>query len=102
MTEKRTRTQKPRALDADGKPVPFNREFKKGDKLKDLLVLACPPDPKTGAKSIPLLAKSVSVSKQALGHAMGRGRVTPGLAQKIVDVADGRVTLNDLSPFIFT
>lgn len=102
MTEKRTRTQKPRAVDANGKPVPYAREFKKGGTLKNLMVSACPPDEATGAKSIPLLAKKISVSKQALGHAMGKGRVTPSLAQKIVDAADGRVSLSDLSPFIFT
>ena len=102
MTEKRTRTQKPRSVDEHGKPVPFAREFKKGGALKDLLVKACPPDPVTGAKSVPLLAKSIGVSKQALGHAMGKATVTPSLAQKIVDAADGRVSLNDLVPFIFT
>ena len=101
MTEKRTRTPKPRQLDEHGKPIPFTRQKSEGNALKKLMVEACPPDAVTGAKSIPLLAKSVGVSKQALAHAMGRSTVTPALAQKIVDVADGRVSLSDLAPFIF-
>lgn len=109
MTEKRTRTPKPRSTDEQGNPVPFVREFKQRKplskqqvKLKELMIEACPPDPVTGAKSVPLLAKEIKVSKQALGHAMSKTTVTPGLAQKIVDVAGGRVSLSDLSPFIFT
>jgi len=99
---KRTRTPKPRAIDTEGNPVPYARQFSEGGPLKDLFIKACPPEPTTGAKSIPLLAKSVGVSKQALGHAMNRNKLTPDLGQKIVDVADGRVTLNDLVPYIFT
>lgn len=109
MTEKRTRTAKPRSVDEQGQPIPYAREFKQRkpmskqqEKLKALLILACPPEKGTGAKSVPLLAKKIEVSKQALGHAMSKTTVTPGLAQKIVDAADGRVTLSDLSPFIFT
>lgn len=109
MTEKRTRTAKPRSTDKDGKPVPFAREFTQrkplspqAARLKALMIEACPPEPVTGAKSVPLLAKEIKVSKQALGHAMRKTTVTPGLAQKIVDVAGGRVSLSDLSPFIFT
>lgn len=98
----RKRTAKPRGLDANGKPIPFERKFTEGGKLKKLLIDACPPDPVTGAKSIPLLAKAIGVSKQALGHAMERNKLTTGLATKIVDKADGRVSLNDLVPFIFT
>lgn len=108
MTEKRTRTPKPRAVDDKGNPIPFTREFAQRRKLspqqqqlKDLMILACPPEPITGAKSVPLLAKKIEVSKQALGHAMSKATVTPSLAQKIVDAAEGRVSLSDLSPFIF-
>lgn len=101
MTVKRTRTAKPRALDEDGKPIPFARQFTEGGPLKKVLIEACPPDPVTGAKSIPLLAKSLNVSKQALGHAMTSGKLTPNLGQRIVDVAGGRVTISDLVPFIF-
>lgn len=101
MTTKRTRTPKPREIDENGNPVPFARQKSEGNALKKLMIEACPPDPTTGAKSIPLLAKSVGVSKQALAHAMSRNVVTPKLAQTIVDVADGRVSLSDLAPFIF-
>lgn len=108
-TTKRTRTPRPRELDANGNPVPFVREFRQrkplsrqAEALKKLMIEACPPDATTGAKSIPLLAKNIEVSKQALAHAMSKTTVTPSLAQKIVDVADGRVTLSDLAPFIFT
>lgn len=102
MTEtKRKRTPRPRAVDEHGKPIPFARQFSEGEQLKKLLIEACPPEELTGAKSIPLLAKKIEVSKQALGQAMDKKKITPSLAQKVVDVADGRVSLSDLSPFIF-
>jgi hypothetical protein len=97
----RTRTPKPRALDENGVPVPFERKLKDGGKLHTLLIKACPPDPVTGAQSVPLLAKKLDMSKQALNYAVARGKVRPGLAQKIVDLADGRVTLSDFTPFVF-
>lgn len=97
----RKRTAKPRALDEHGHPVPFDRKLKDNGALHKLLIKACPPDPVTGAKSVPLLAKKLDISKQALNGAVGRGKVRPGLAQKIVDLANGEVTLSDFSPFIF-
>lgn len=97
----RKRTAKPRALDENGKPVPFDRKMRDNGALQKLLIKACPPDPATGAKSVPLLAKELDISKQALNGAISRGKVRPGLAQKIVDLANGEVTLSDFSPFIF-
>lgn len=97
----RTRTAKPRALDENGTPVPFDRKLKDNGKLQKLFIEACPPDPTTGAKSVPLLAKELAMSKQALNYAVARGKVRPGLAQKIVDIADGRVSLSDFTPFVF-
>lgn len=97
----RKRTAKPRSLDENGAPVPFERKFKDNGALHKLLIKACPPDPVTGAKSVPLLAKELEISKQALNGAISRGKVRPGLAQKIVDLANGEVTLSDFSPFIF-
>lgn len=97
----RTRTAKPRAVDENGQPVPFERKLKDNGRLHKLFIEACPPDPKTGAKSVPLLAKKLDMSKQALNYAVARGKVRPGLAQKIVDLADGRVTLSDFTPFVF-
>lgn len=94
-------THKPRGLDANGQPVPFVRKRKDNGALHKLLIKACPPDPVTGAKSVPLLAKSLGLSKQALNGAISRGKVRPGLAQQIVDMTDGEVTLSDFSPFIF-
>ncbi len=97
----RKRTAQPRALDEHGTPVPFERKKKDNGALHQLLIKACPPDPVTGAKSVPLLAKKLEISKQALNGAVSRGKVRPGLAQNIVDLANGRVTLSDFSPFIF-
>ena len=97
----RTRTAKPRALDEHGVPVPFDRKLKDNGSLHKLFIKACPPDPVTGAKSVPLLAKQLDMTKQALNYAVARGKVRPGLAQKIVDIADGRVTLSDFSPYVF-
>lgn len=97
----RKRTPKPRSVDDKGVPVPFERKRKNGGALHKLFIEACPPDPVTGAKSVPLLAKKLDMSKQALNYAVVRGKVRPGLAQKIVDLADGRVTLSDFTPFVF-
>lgn len=85
--------------DENGEPVPFERKLKDNGPLHRLMIKACPPDPETGAKSIGVLATKIDVSRQALNKAVSKNSMTPGLAIKIVDVAEGRVTLADFSPF---
>lgn len=104
MTDKKTRIARPRELDKDGNPVPFARIRKDGGKLHQLLVKCCPPDPTTGAQSITGLAEALTAadhptSRQALNAAVARGSINPRLASKIVDIADGRATIGDFSPF---
>lgn len=104
MTDKKTRTARPREIDEDGNPVPYSRVRKDNGPLHKLLVKCCPPDPVTGAQSITGLAAALTddentISRQALNAAIIRGSINPRLAVRIVDIADGRATLADFAPF---
>lgn len=70
--------------------------------LHDLLLKACPPNEK-GEKSITILAARVGggLSTWAVYKWIKKGKIPPGRAVEVVDLADGRVTLADFSPFVY-
>ena len=67
--------------------------------LRAVLLDACPPD-ENGRKSIAGLAKALGVSRQRLYGRIDHGKISPGYAERIVQVCDGSLTLDDLEPYI--
>lgn len=74
--------------------------------LRQLMMLACPPHPKTGHKSIRRLAslmtseaKPDGLVDEALFKWIRQNRIPPIQAARIVDLSEGRVTLGDFSPY---
>lgn len=68
--------------------------------LHDLLLKACPPD-KNGIKSISVLAERLEISAWSIHKWVQKGKIPPGRAVEVVDIAEGRVTLADFSPFVY-
>lgn len=86
--------------------------------LQRVLIRACPPhirNPKwktdkaeaeyvpspTGWKSIAILAWLIGTTPWAVYKWIGKGEIPPRRASAVVDLAEGRVTLADFSPFIY-
>lgn len=74
--------------------------YKQLGTLQDLLLEACPPNDK-GKRSIPVLAKHLGVSNQYVYRWIEDKSVPPKFVRKLVDMADGRVGLDDFHPFVF-
>jgi hypothetical protein len=84
--------------------------------LHRLLIKACPPHTRhptptadspryvpspIGDKSIAILAWLLQVRPWAIYKWIAKGEIPPKRASAVVDVAEGRVTLADFSPFIY-
>lgn len=69
-------------------------------KLHSLLVKACPPE-KDGPGSIrKTLAPALGISYQYVYRWIEADKVPPKFVLKLVEVADGRVTKDELIPFV--
>lgn len=70
--------------------------------LHDLLLKACPPNER-GEKSITVLAEAYDppLSAWSIHKWIQKGKIPPKRAVETVDLAEGRVTLADFSPFIY-
>ena len=79
----------------------YARRFQKTDPLYKLLLLACPPHPTTGKPSIKHIAALLDIKTEAIYKWLTANRVPPLQAATLVDLADGRVTIGDFSPYIF-
>jgi len=83
--------------------------------LHRLLIRACPPcrwEPQpdgkrkavpddTGVKSISFLAALLGIDSFSIYKWISRGAIPPKRASDIVDLAEGRATLADFTPFIY-
>lgn len=69
--------------------------------LRAVLMRACPPDPATGQKSVLRLSKLMNLTDEAIFKWCRQQRIPPLMAARVVDLAEGRVTLADFSAFIF-
>lgn len=69
--------------------------------LHDLLLLACPPHPKSGAKSIPVLASRLGVSKWSVYKWIKENKVPSDRVPAIVRLSEGRTDLAMFLPFVF-
>lgn len=67
--------------------------------LHRLLLKASPADDE-GRRSISVLARTIGLTPQALHYHCSRNRISGTVAKKIVDAAEGRVTLEDFHPFL--
>jgi hypothetical protein len=69
--------------------------------LHDLLLEACPPNPK-GIKSTKILADHLNMSAWGVHLWIKRNRIPPKRAKQIVDLAHNpKITLERFSPFIY-
>ena len=67
--------------------------------LGDLLLLACPPSA-DGTKSIPILAAAIGYSAPGIYKWIAAERMTWDGAKKVIEVAEGRVTREQLLPYV--
>ena len=82
-------------------PPEFIRRHKDMGPLQDLLLAACPPDPVSGIKSIPILAEALGMSPWGVFKWIHASRIPPRQATRVVDLSESRVTLGDFSAFIY-
>lgn len=77
------------------------RKLKELGPLHDLLIKACPPD-ENGNKSISLLAEALGTSHQNLYKCIDAKRIPTAhkLPKRIVEISEGRVSHEDLMPFL--
>lgn len=76
------------------------RKYKELGPLHDLLLKACPPDA-TGDRSIPILAKHLNMSSWGVFKWIKHDRLPPRQAMKIVELSEGKVTIEQFGPYIF-
>lgn len=76
------------------------RKYKDLGPLHDLLLLACPPDDQ-GDRSIPILARHLEMSSWGVFKWIKNNKLPPRQAVKVVELSQGRVKLEDFTPYIF-
>lgn len=74
--------------------------YKELGKLHDLLLQACPANEK-GVRSIPALAKALSISHQYVYRWIEEKKIPPKFVKKIVDLPGQTVAIEAFLPFIF-
>lgn len=74
---------------------------KKLGPMQDLLLKACPADPVTGEVSLAILASYLRLSRQTPYTWIAEGRFSPAIARKLVELSDGRITIEDTHRFVF-
>lgn len=80
--------------------TPKQREYSDLGPLGALLLRACPPDA-TNTQSIPILARAIEVSSQAIYKWIRKVKIPADRATVIVAKSGGRVTLEDFHPYVF-
>lgn len=94
------------------KPSPKIRRHKELGPLHDLLLRACPPDPKTGIKSITRLADLLGLTSWCCYKWIRNNHIPPAQAKLVMSVWDkwatrqtvypvDRVSLRDFDPYVF-
>lgn len=78
----------------------YSEPEKVEDPLTRLLLRAVPPDEK-GWKTLTNLSGRIGVSRPGIRKWIVKGRIPPNRAVQIVDIAEGRVSLHDFSPFVY-
>jgi len=67
--------------------------------LQAMLLDACPPNAE-GAVSIVILSEAMKLSNWAVYRWIETGRVPANRARQLVDVSEGRITLDRVLPFV--
>lgn len=73
----------------------------RSDALQALLTKACVPDAK-GKQNIEVLARRHAISFQSVYKWIKKGRIEPDRAKEIVDKSEGRVKIEEFTPFFFS
>jgi hypothetical protein len=76
------------------------RKYKELGPLHDLLLKACPPD-ENGVTSIPILARSLGMSAWGVFKWIKADKIPPRQAARISQMSDGRVSLDDFTPYVY-
>jgi hypothetical protein len=71
------------------------------NELLRLILVAVPPDAR-GEKTIINAARKLGVTRMAIWKWTRRMKISPERAQQIVEMSEGRVSLEDLHRFVFT
>lgn len=78
---------------------PIIRRLSEGGPLQDLLLKICPPN-KEGVKSITVLADAMGISSQAIYRWIDNKRIPSAKTKTLVKLAAGRVTLEEIVPYV--
>lgn len=78
----------------------FNDPEDAPNELQRLLLLAVPRN-KHGFKSINQLAKQMQISRWAIQKWIINKKLPPNRAVQLVDLSEGRVSLSDLTRFVY-
>lgn len=78
---------------------PIIRRLSEGGPLQDLLLKICPPN-NEGVKSITVLADKMGISSQAIYRWIENKRVPSAKVKTLVKLAGGRVTLEEIVPYV--
>ena len=68
--------------------------------LQQILLKACPAGENCGGSIKTTLAPALGVSHQYVYRWIEEGRVPPKFVKKIVDLAEGRVSVEELLPYV--
>ena len=69
--------------------------------LYQLLMKACPPN-KNGQATVAQLARELGMSRWAIYRWINAQKMEPENVMKVVDIAEGRVTIADFERFVYT
>lgn len=73
----------------------------KPSSLRDLLILACPPDIAAVARALVTKGKEEGQTIESVYRWIRVNRIPPLQAARLVDASEGRTTLADFYPYIF-
>lgn len=76
------------------------RAYKNLGELHELLLRACPTDSR-GKASIPMLAQHLGMSSWGVYKWIKAEKMEPGNAERVVEIGEGRVRIEDFHKFIF-
>lgn len=73
--------------------------------LQDLLIKCCPPTQtkrgKGESQSIPILAAALGMTSAGVYKWIDSGKMSPKRAKKCVELSNGRVTIEEFTPFVY-
>ena len=78
---------------------PVIRRLTEGGPVQAILLKVCPPN-KEGIKSITVLAEAMGISAQAIYRWIENERIPQAKVRALVELSQGRVTLEEIVPHV--